>query len=65
MNASEDLQIMFDLKTEDDYPPYNDKFELLGYSTSNSMINIGTPMFMMMAYFALMLIYFIIYKLPF
>ena len=59
------LQKVFGLKDDSDYPAYNDRFDMLGYSTSNTLYNIGMPIFFILFYLAILTIYLTILKLPF
>jgi hypothetical protein len=65
INTDPKIQAVFALKDDDSYPPYNDKFDLLGYSTSNTLYNVGLPVFGILLYFGLLLLYLIVRFLPF
>lgn len=34
--------LIFGLEDTDNYPPYNDNFDFIGYSTNNFLYNMGT-----------------------
>ena len=44
------LQAIFSLPDESTYEAYNDRFDLLGYSTTNTIYNLGMPVFYLMWY---------------
>ena len=46
------LQAIFSLPDDSTYEAYNDRFDLLGYSTTNTIYNLGMPLFYLMWYVA-------------
>ena len=65
MDTGDTFQKIFQLKDPEEYPPYNDKFDFLGYSTSNFIYNIGTPLYMVMLFLLYLFVYLIIWKIEF
>jgi hypothetical protein len=63
-NTNPKLQNVFGLKDDSDYAAYNDRFDLLGYSTSNTLYNVGMPVFFILFYLVLLTTYLIVMKLP-
>lgn len=63
-DTSPKLQYVFSLKDESDYTAYNDRFDMLGYSTSNTLYNVGMPVFFILFYLVLLTTYLIVIKLP-
>lgn len=55
-NSQYFLQIIFQIEDEDNYPPYNDRFDFLGYNSSNFIYLIGPPIFVFMFYLACLFI---------
>ncbi len=56
-NTSDVLQRMFSLRGESAYPAFNERFEFLGYGTTNVIYNMGLPMFFIMGYLLLLCLY--------
>jgi hypothetical protein len=46
------LQAIFSLPADSTYEAFNERFDLLGYSTTNTIYNLGMPVFYMMWYVA-------------
>ena len=65
IDTNDKLKAVFGLSDASDYPAYNDKFDMLGYSTTNTLYNIGLPIFMMLVYFSLLIVYLVLQKLPY
>jgi len=59
------LEKTFDLQDEDDYEPFNDNFEFLGYESSNFIYLIGMPIFHIFLYIILCVLYVILKRLKF
>ncbi|CDW88273.1 UNKNOWN [Stylonychia lemnae] len=59
-DVEKDLQVIFDLKENDDYPEYNELFTFLGYDNSNFIYLIGLPIIFILIYTALILAFFIL-----
>lgn len=55
------LQAIFSLPDDSTYEAYNDRFDLLGYSTTNTVYNLGMPVFYLMWYVASGTLYGIMY----
>ncbi len=51
------LVSIYHLESSDKYPPYNDRFDFLGYESSNFIHLIGTPLLFMKFYIFLCLLY--------
>lgn len=51
-DLSPKLQAIYRLPEDSTYEAYNDRFDLLGYSTTNTIYNLGMPMFYLMWYVA-------------
>jgi hypothetical protein len=58
------LQYIFSLKDVSEYPAYNERFDMLGYSSSNTIYNVGMPVFFIIIYVGLLFLYLIVMKLP-
>jgi hypothetical protein len=55
---------VFGLKDDSDYAAYNDKFDMLGYSTSNTLYNVGMPVFFILFYLVLLTTYLVVMRMP-
>lgn len=64
LDCADKLRFLFDLQSLDQYPPYNDSFNLLGYNFNNVLLNIGLPVFFVMGYLGFVGFYILIFKLP-
>lgn len=59
-NSATYLEIIFELKDVNDYDAYNDRYEFVGYNTSNFVYSIGPPIFVLMFNISLVFIYLLI-----
>jgi hypothetical protein len=57
------LRVVFDLAHEDEYEPYNENFELLGYDNSNFIYLVGSPLIYIAIYVVGVVFYFIMHLL--
>lgn len=62
INSADILQVIFGLHSPDDYPPYNSRFDFLGYNSCNFVYLIGPPMFYFFYFVLMSLIYFVLFK---
>jgi hypothetical protein len=61
-DCTDALQTMFNLQNIDYYLPYNDEFNLLGYSFNSFILNLGMPVFFILGYLFLLICYCLVYK---
>jgi hypothetical protein len=56
-NLNPKLEALFTLPSDSSYTAFNDRFDFMGYSTTNSLYNIGLPVFYLMIYMVMGILY--------
>lgn len=64
LDTNPKIQYLFQLRDPEEYPAFNDRFDFLGYSTTNSLYNIGLPVFFIMLYMGMLSFYLLTLLFP-